>query len=435
MKEEPGRNRVQEPADTRFLSDLLGLTPEHRDEQLLADLLRQQPGQGRSATRADSKPHWPGILWRAGLVVALIWGAATAGRMLHALWMIRSNVQAMQLPPTSARSGLIQPLSNQGNALPSLMPMLSPAAVTGQATATATSSAPGVSGSNGMSPSGSKNAVPTSRPTSPALPVDSANTEALTVLLLGVDRRPEETGPARADSIIVARIDPARQRIALLSLPRDLVVNIPGYGADRINAANVHGELYPALGGGAELTRKTVSQLLGIPIDHVVAVDFRGFISAVDAIGGITLDVPTELHDTYSNVHFAPGVQHMDGLRTLWYSRVRHMDSDFHRMSRQHAVLLGILSRIREQNMLQQLRSIAKMTGALRGYVQTDVSEGQMINLAWTFRNVAPDAIERYRLDEQMISTFVNPADPYAQYASPGAIDKLVRQLLNGPTP
>src|SRR5215217_7211458 len=98
-----------------------------------------------------------------------------------------------------------------------------------------------------------------------------------------------------ADAIVVLRIDPARQRVAMLSLPRDLIVDIPGYGRARINAASVYGELYPELGGGVELERKTVSNLLGITIDHVVHVDFNGFIGAIDAIGGIDVDVEKEL--------------------------------------------------------------------------------------------------------------------------------------------
>lgn len=260
---------------------------------------------------------------------------------------------------------------------------------------------------------------------------------AITVLLMGSDQRPGEPLPSRMDAIMVVRIDPQRQRIALLSLPRDLVVEIPGYGWGRINAATVYGT-YAADQDNIPLMRATVSNLLGIPIDYVVRMDFMGFIGAIDAIGGITIEVEHELYDAayptmdygYTTVHFLPGRQHMDGETALQYSRVRHMDSDFDRMQRQQAVVLGVLERLRKQNALAQLQSIASVTTALRDYVQTDLPEERMISLAWAFRHVTLDSIERYSLDADMVSMYVIPDDPYAQFALPGTIEMLVQQLL-----
>src|SRR5204863_5302859 len=92
----------------------------------------------------------------------------------------------------------------------------------------------------------------------------------VTVLLLGSDQRPDETGAARTDAIMIARIDPQSHRVALLSLPRDLWVEIPGYGHTRINAAYVWGVTYGEPGGGIALARTTVGHLLGIPIDYTI---------------------------------------------------------------------------------------------------------------------------------------------------------------------
>lgn len=253
---------------------------------------------------------------------------------------------------------------------------------------------------------------------------------AVTVLLLGVDRRPGQSGPARADSVIVARIDPRAGRVALVSFPRDLQVEIPGVGWDRINATTVYGDMYPELGGSLDLSRRTVETLLGIPIDHAVSVDFGGFISAVDALGGITVDVEREVYDSFTENHFAAGPQHMDGRTALWYSRIRFLDNDFERMRRQQSVLLGLLGRIRDQNALQQLHSIAAVTGALRGYIQTDLPEDRMVRLAWSLRNFAPEAVEQYRLEVDQVDLFVNTADPYAQYIRPGAAESLARKLM-----
>ncbi|MFP4439137.1 MAG: LCP family protein [Chloroflexaceae bacterium] len=266
---------------------------------------------------------------------------------------------------------------------------------------------------------------------------------ALNVLLMGVDQRPTETYPGRTDAIMIVHIDPQTQRVALLSLPRDLIVTIPGYGSARINAASVYGAQAGGTGGGIQLMRETVSQLLGIPIHYVVRVDFNGFIGAVDAIGGVTIDVEQELYDPsyptmdygYREVHFLPGPQDMDGETALIYSRIRHMDSDFERMRRQQQVIIGILEQVREQHALQQLQSVAAITTALRDYVQTDVPQEQMPALARTFGDFSLDEVERYTLDGSMVAMNVIPGDPYAQIALPGTIESLVAQLLNGPAP
>jgi LCP family protein required for cell wall assembly len=260
---------------------------------------------------------------------------------------------------------------------------------------------------------------------------------AINVLLLGIDRRPGETFPARADAIIVVRIEPERRRVALLSLPRDLVAPIPGWGWSRINAAPVYGELNPALGGGIALTRRTISEFLSIPIDYTVTVDFTGFIGAIDAIGGVTINVPAELYDPlyptmdygYTVAHFRPGAQHMDGARALMYARIRHMDSDWERMKRQQAVIVAALAQVRERNAIGRLESIAALTAALRGYVATDIPETQLLGLAWAFRDFTPDQIERYTLDANHVSIGAS-GDPYAQYALPGAVEHLRTRLL-----
>jgi LCP family protein required for cell wall assembly len=271
-------------------------------------------------------------------------------------------------------------------------------------------------------------------PTFGVLPVSN---EAINILLLGSDRRPGESWQTRSDAIMVMRLEPARQRVALLSFPRDLIVNLPGFGSARINAATVYGEMYPELGGGTELARATVSDLLGLPIHHVVRADFTAFTTAVDAIGGIDLIVESELYDPqyptmdygYTVAHFLPGPQHLDGQTALMYARLRHADSDYHRARRQQQVIQAIMQRVREQNVLGQVQMLADLSSALRDDIQTDLSLDEMIGLAWAFRNFAPDQVERYALDENLTSVGM-AGDPYAISASPGAIQIVVGQLL-----
>jgi anionic cell wall polymer biosynthesis LytR-Cps2A-Psr (LCP) family protein len=134
----------------------------------------------------------------------------------------------------------------------------------------------------------------------------------------------------------------------------------------------------------------------------------------------------------YTVAHFLPGPQHMDGATALMYSRVRHPDSDFARMRRQQAVLVAILGRLHEQNALASIKRIEEVTTALRDYVRTDIPEERLIGLAWALRDVMPDQIERYVLDEQMVSFGVG-ADAYAEIARPGAIETLMARLLGLP--
>jgi polyisoprenyl-teichoic acid--peptidoglycan teichoic acid transferase len=161
-----------------------------------------------------------------------------------------------------------------------------------------------------------------------------------TILLLGSDRRPDDatdggagTG-ARSDTIILVRLDPGNQATALMSLPRDLKVEIPGYGVDKINAAYSF--------GGPKLTLKTVKQLTGLSINHVINVDFHGFQKAIDAIGCIYTDVDRRYYnDTaeFSYINIPAGYQQMCGDKALQYARFRHEDSDLVRGIRQQDLL------------------------------------------------------------------------------------------------
>ncbi len=163
--------------------------------------------------------------------------------------------------------------------------------------------------------------------------------EAQTILLLGSDRRPDNatdggagTG-ARSDTIILVRLDPDRGT-ALMSLPRDLKVQIPGFGTDKINAA------YDL--GGPNLTLKTVRRLTGLSVNHVINVDFRGFRKAVDAIGCIYLDIDRRYFNDsadFAYINVFPGYQRLCGEEALEYARFRHEDTDLIRSARQQEVL------------------------------------------------------------------------------------------------
>ena len=403
-------------------------------QALLAELLGQAtPAQAPQAAPAavvppSEPPRMEGHrkVWYVALGTLSIVGLVVAAVALWAglsLFHTRQNVQAMIIP-TSAATEPPQSLA-------------AAAAASEQPTApAATATPPATPAPPTHTPAPTHTPRPTTPPATPT-PAAPPSGGPITVLLLGSDRRPGESDPSRTDAIVVARIDPDRHRIALLSLPRDLWVEIPGYGASRINAAHVWGIIYNDAEGGIGLARKTVSNLLGIPIDYAVLIDFEGFIGAIDSLGGIDVDVTKELYDPefptmdygYTVAHFLPGRQHMDGAAALMYSRIRHPDSDFERMRRQQAVLVGIFDRLREQNALQTIKSLEDVTTALRGFVKTDMPEERIVGLAWALRGLTPGQIERYLLDETMI-TFGVGGDRWAEVVQPGAIDGLVKQLL-----
>src|SRR3954447_21959828 len=170
------------------------------------------------------------------------------------------------------------------------------------------------------------------------LGADIAKTEPgkpQTIMLIGSDRRPKgniegAATDARSDTIILVRLDPHKQATAMMSLPRDLKVQIPGHGTDKINAA------YEA--GGPRLTLKTVKNLTGLRINHVINVDFRGFYAATNAIGCVYADIDRRYFNNtpgFAYINVAPGYQKMCGSKALQYVRFRHEDNDLVRSARQ----------------------------------------------------------------------------------------------------
>jgi len=214
-----------------------------------------------------------------------------------------------------------------------------------------------------------------------------------TILLLGTDNAATSgrAGDEHSDSIMLMRTDPQRHRIYYLSIPRDIVVPIPGHGTQKINAAMQD--------GGPALAIATIGQFTGLPIDHVVVVNFADFKTLIDRLGGITVNVPKPiLSDRFDcpfatqarclewrGWRFAKGPQHMDGERALIYSRIRvnqldPSESDVTRGARQQAVMQAVLSKFTSPLVLLKLpfdgSSLAKP-------LTTDMSAGELMQFGW----------------------------------------------------
>lgn len=202
---------------------------------------------------------------------------------------------------------------------------------------------------------------------------------AMNLLVLGSDRRPdeeEEEEYARSDTIILVHIDPDNDYLSLLSLPRDLRVNVPGYGYNKLN--------YAFAAGGPALTIKTVEQLTGIDLDHYVEVSFQAFRDITDAMGGVYVDVDQRYYNDnpeYELIKLSPGYQLLNGDDALDYVRYRHdLNLDFGRMERQQTFLTAM----REQAMGWDLPvKLPKIIGALFDNLTTDLGANDFIKLAY----------------------------------------------------
>ncbi|HHU29703.1 MAG TPA: LCP family protein [Firmicutes bacterium] len=195
------------------------------------------------------------------------------------------------------------------------------------------------------------------------------------ILILGVDQRKNEA--ARADAIIIMSINHDTSETAMISIPRDSRVEIPGRGLDKINAAMAY--------GGINLMRATVEKLLGVPINHYVYTNFAGFQHIVETLGGVTIDVEKTIEvitygDGLPPVVLQPGVQKLNGLEALAYVRYRgDPEADFGRMRRQQKFLKAVAT---ETLQAENLFRLPKLLEQAAEYVRTDLSLVKALSLA-----------------------------------------------------
>jgi polyisoprenyl-teichoic acid--peptidoglycan teichoic acid transferase len=214
-----------------------------------------------------------------------------------------------------------------------------------------------------------------------------------TILLLGTDNAAvgHREGDRHSDSILLLRTDPSHHRLYYLSIPRDLQVPIPGSSTQKINAAFQI--------GGPALAIKTIRQFTGLEINHVMVVNFADFKDLIDALGGITVDVPKPIRSNrfdcpyatqarcqqWQGWRFHKGSQHMDGERALIYSRVREnlldpSETDVTRGARQQAVMDAVASKFTSPSTLVR---VPFSGSGLAKPLTTDLSAGQLVQLGW----------------------------------------------------
>jgi LCP family protein required for cell wall assembly len=240
----------------------------------------------------------------------------------------------------------------------------------------------------------------------------SQGDDRINILLLGIDRRGGRGWGYRTDTIILVTLDTNRKTAGLLSIPRDLQVPIPDFGEDRINTVNVYGYVQHYPGDGPALLKQTIEANFAIPVDYYIVADFDGFREIVDALGGVELEVPRELHDTqypdpkpddphaYKTVHFDPGWQRMDGERALEYARSRMSTSDVDRAWRQQQILLAIREEVLDRNLIQE---VPKLVTALKDSIETDMTLEEMLELARLVPAIDADNLTQVVLEEPLV--------------------------------
>ncbi len=196
--------------------------------------------------------------------------------------------------------------------------------------------------------------------------------ERLNVLVLGIDTRDDDPVSQNTDTMIVLSLDPDTRTAAMLSIPRDTLVAIPGVGQGKINSA--YGRARDPQRNGGELARRTVQAFLGVPVHSYVVVDFAAFRQTIDSVGGVLVDVRRPVRDEayptsdygIERIELRAGPQLMDGESALEYARSRHDSNDFSRSRRQQLVILALKTRLAQGGLFRIPAVVEKVGGLLR---------------------------------------------------------------------
>lgn len=267
--------------------------------------------------------------------------------------------------------------------------------------------------------------------------------DVITFLLLGSDLR--SGASYRTDTLVVAIIRPHEGQVSLVSIPRDLWVNIPTAGMNRINTAYQSGELSGYPGGGAALLRDTIRENLGLEIDHTAMVDFDGFRRIVNTLGGI--DVPVACSytdwrlraptlDPYDENNWmlfttGQGLIHMDGDYALWYARSRSKSNDFDRGRRQQEVLRALYAQALRTDVLSRL---PQLYADFRSTIRTDVGLNDLLQLAPLALHLTNADIRSYYIAGDLVTPWTTPGGAYVLLPNTALIQEMLRQALS-PSP
>jgi LCP family protein required for cell wall assembly len=243
-----------------------------------------------------------------------------------------------------------------------------------------------------------------------------------TILILGSDIRANDGETrGRSDTTILLRLDNEQHLISVMSIPRDLQTEIPGFGIDKFNAAYSD--------GGPKLTLKVVKELTGLKINHVVNIDFLGFVRAVDAIGCVYTDVDHRYYhsnvgvspeEEYSEINIQPGYQKLCGVKALQYVRFRHTDTDIVRSARQQNFLGQARHQISPTDLITDDHNLIDI---LTEYTTSDIHEGsELIELLDLLYELKGAEVQQVHFPAELGPSFV--------YANEDEVHHAVKEFL-----
>ncbi len=240
-----------------------------------------------------------------------------------------------------------------------------------------------------------------------------------TIMLIGSDVRVKGAsgygGGQRSDTIILIRLDPSKKTTALLSIPRDLKVSIPGHGIAKINEAYAD--------GGAKLTLETVKEITGLRINHVISVNFLGFVDAVNRLGCVYMDIDHRYYNpggSFAAIDLQPGYQRICGRDALSFVRFRHTDTDIVRASRQQQFLGQMKQQIGISTLFGERHKLLKIFGK---YTRSDIhSTSAVLRLLKLALASAGHPIQQIPFDGTLGASYV--------FASDSQMHKMAREFI-----
>jgi LCP family protein required for cell wall assembly len=245
-------------------------------------------------------------------------------------------------------------------------------------------------------------------------------------LLTGLDKREWEgdTGPGLTDTIIIGFLDAQKQTAGLISIPRDTWVEVPGYSPYKTNQVFSVGESTGYPGGGPALLMKTAGNLLGTQIDYYIQVDFKAFVALVDSVNGVEIEVQDMiLVDPDPSVkgdmkQLLPGKHILPGDMALGYARTRATsEGDFGRTKRQQQILIELQRKIFSYEILPVLiPKIPALYRELYTHVETNLTLPQIVNLAWTVRDINPQKLQTKVINQPLVEAGFNNQGQYVLF-------------------
>jgi LCP family protein required for cell wall assembly len=267
--------------------------------------------------------------------------------------------------------------------------------------------------------------------------------DRINVLLLGMGG-PGHDGPYLTDTIMVVSIKPSTNEVAMISLPRDMGVQIPNQGLRKINHANHFGEKEKEGWGGA-FASEVIGETLGIPIHYYVRVDFKAFEEIIDEVGGVTVNVDTSFVDQlfplegtieYKTVSFKKGITTMDGDMALTFARSRHGNngegSDFARAARQQKVILALKEKVLSYETILNPLRINGIMQSLDTHMTTNMTFDEMLTFIRKAKTMQTDTLHKIVFDSSPqgpLKDAIGDGGAYLLLPKSGSYDEIQRQV------